>query len=335
MTPLVDLPALIADIGGTNARIAWIDRDGRTSEPVVFPIADYPSFDVALVDRVLPLTPEPPRSMVLALAANIEGEEAKLTRGHWTFAPRSLIAAYDLREIVLLNDFEALALSLPVLPSDGLLSFGPTDAVERGPKLVVGPGTGLGIAALMPVGNAWLPVRSEGGHVDLGPSSGRDFELWPHLSVDGARIDAESVLSGAGIERWYAAIMGRGGKQAPSKGVGEIVAAAASGADAAAAEAIRVFTEHLGRYTGDLALLFLARGGVYIGGGVVGRLKRLFDGDMFRASFMDKAPFSSMLSSIPISLITHPTPAFLGISALIADPARFLLDLSSRHWRAD
>ena len=329
----MELPALIADIGGTNARIAWIDRHGLTSDPVIFQIADYPSFDDAIADRVLPFAPESPKSMVLALAANINGEEAKLTRGHWTFAPRSLIGAYDLREVILLNDFEALALSLPSLPADGVRALGPPGAGDVGPKLAVGAGTGLGIAALIPVGDAWLPVRSEGGHVDFGPSSERDYELWPHLSDDGTRIDAESVLAGTGIERLYAAIMSCEGKPTISMSVGEIVAAAA-GADAAAAEAIRLFTRHLGRYAGDLALLFLARGGVYVGGGVVGRLERLFDSEVFRTSFVDKAPFGSMLGSIPTSLITHPTPAFIGISALIADPKRFLLDLSDRHWRA-
>lgn len=331
----MELPALIADIGGTNARIAWIDRHGLTSDPVIFQIADYPSFDDAIADRVLPLAPEPPKSMVLALAANISGEEAKLTRGHWTFAPRSLIDAYDLREIILLNDFEALALSLPSLPPDGLRALGPPGVDNGGPKLAVGAGTGLGIAALIPIGDAWLPVRSEGGHVDFGPSSERDYELWPHLSGDGARIDAESVLAGTGIERLYAAIVSCEGKSATSNSVGDIVVSATAGVDAAATEAIRLFTLHLGRYAGDLALLFLARGGVYVGGGVVGRLERLFDSEVFRTSFVDKAPFGSMLSSIPTSLITHPTPAFLGISALIADPDRFLLDLTDRHWRAD
>ena len=335
MTQLVALPTLIADIGGTNARIASIDRHGRTSDPVIFHVADYLSFDDAVADRVLPFLPEPPKSMVLALAANIEGEEAKLTRGHWTFAPRALISAYNLRELILLNDFEVLAMSLPSLPGSGLRSLGTSPTDERGPKLVVGAGTGLGIGALIPVGDSWLPVRSEGGHIDFGPSSKRDYELWPYLSTDGARIDAESVLAGAGIERLYAAIMGFGGTPMQSLSVGEIVSAAARGVDEAATEAITLFTRHLGRYAGDLALLFLARGGVYVGGGVVGRLESLFDSGVFRAAFVEKAPFGSMLDLIPTSLISHPTPAFLGISALIEEPSRFLLDLSGRHWRAD
>ena len=332
-TSLVALPALIADIGGTNARFALIEPDGRIGEALKFQIAEYPDFADAVTDRVLPTLAVRPRSMVLALAANLEGESAKLTHGHWTFTPRHLLTEFDLEDVVLLNDFEALALALPNLPASGLRALGDRKSGGRGPKLVVGAGTGVGVGALVPVGDAWVPVTTEGGHIDFGAAHAGDFEVWRNLPSKVSRITTETVIAGSGIENLYLAVSAVNGRDAARLSVTEIVAAARSGDDPIANEAIRLFSRHLGRFAGNMVLLYMSRGGVFIGGGVVGRLAELFDEKVFREAFCDKDPFRSMLSAIPTELITHPTPAFLGIAALVAAPTRYLVDLSGRHWR--
>lgn len=332
-TTLVPLPALAADIGGTNARFALVGSDGQVGKPIIFPIAEYPDIATALAQRILPSLTDRPLSIVFALAANIEGEQAKLTHGHWTVTPRELLTAFDLQDVVLLNDFEALALALPAFPADNLTPIGERKKDVRGPKVVLGAGTGLGVGALIPVGDAWLPVTTEGGHIDFGAVHPRDFEVWKNLPSPLGRVTTETVLAGAGIANLYLSLSAINGRDPGTVDVREVVSAARAGTDAAASEALELFARHLGRFAGDMALLYMARGGVYLGGGVVGRLGDLFDQTAFQRAFCDKTPFSAMLQAIPIHVINHPTPALLGIASLITQPARYLVDLTGRHWR--
>ncbi len=330
---LVPLPALAADIGGTNARFALLGANGEASDPIIFPIAEYSDVAAALAQRVLPSLPDRPRSIVFALAANIQGDEAKLTHGHWTVAPRALRAAFDLLDIVLLNDFEALALSLPMLSAENLKPVGERKAETRGPKLVLGAGTGLGVGALIPVGDSWLPITTEGGHIDFGAAHQTDFEVWQNLPLSVGRVTTETVIAGAGIANIYRSLKSIKGRDPGPVDVTDVVDAAKTGTDATASEAVKLFARHLGRFAGNMVLLYMARGGVYIGGGVVGRLGDLFDEQEFCRAFRDKAPFSAMLEAIPTQLITHPTPALLGIASLITQPERYIIDLTGRHWR--
>lgn len=331
--PLVALPAIIGDIGGTNARIAVVGRDGAIRDSMVFPIGDHADFAEALADRVLPSLAEPPKSAVLAIATNIEGETIRLTHGHWSFTPRELIALFGFRDVIILNDFEALSLALPSLDESQLTPIGPALRAHAGVKLVIGPGTGFGVAALAPVGDAWLPISTEAGHIDFGPASARDFDIWPNLAPD-ERVKLETVLAGAGLANLYRAIAVADGKSPAKITVPEVVARARGGSDGVATEALKLFIAHFGRFSGDLALMFLPKGGIYIGGGVTARLGELFDAEAFRAAFVDKAPYRAFMESIPVWMITDPYPAFRGIAAIINDPRRYLIDLGRRHWRA-
>ncbi len=334
---LAQHPTLIADIGGTNARFAVIGGDGAAlGDPITVAVADFRDFDSALRDAVLPALGYRPRSAVLAVAAVIDGDRAQLTNGSWTIEPRRLIGAYGFEAVRLLNDFEALALSVPHLADDALLPIGGGISRSDAPKLAIGAGTGLGVAALIPIEGRWLPMATEAGHADFGPVDRRDFEIWPHLLRSGGdRISAEMLLSGPGIERLYVAVARSGGAVDRSLSAPEIVDRAAARSDPAAAEAVDLFCGYLGRFAGSMALVFLARGGVYVGGGIAPRLAERMDSGGFRKAFEDKHPFTAFVASIGTSLITHPEPALFGLARFVTDPSRYLMDLSRWTWRKE
>jgi glucokinase len=328
-------PTIVADIGGTNARFALIGADGvALGDPITIAVSDFADFDSALGDAVLPAFGHRPRSAALAVAAVIDGDRAQLTNGSWTIEPRRLVEAYGFDEVRLLNDFEALALAVPHLADDVLLPIGGGISRSDAPKLVIGAGTGLGVAALIPVEGRWLPMATEAGHTDFGPVDRRDFEIWPHLLRSGGeRVSAEMLLSGPGIERLYVAVARSGRAVDRSLSAPEIVDRAAARSDPAAAEAVDLFCSYLGRFAGSMALVFLPRGGVYVGGGIAPRLAEQLESGGFRKAFEDKHPFTAFVASIGTSLITHPEPALLGLTRLVTDPSRYLLDLSKRTWR--
>jgi len=326
-------PTLIADIGGTNARFAIVDSGRLAGEPLRISTSGHPDIETALTGTILPALGRTPRSAVFALAAAIEGDRVQLTNGDWVIDPARLIEELRLDEVSLFNDFEALALSLPHLAERDAIPIGGGISRPDAIKLVIGAGTGLGVAAMIPVGSRWLPVATEGGHVDFGPVDRRDFEIWPHLIGAGGRISAEMLMSGEGIERLYLGVSRANGTEAASLSAAEIVDRAGARSDEAAVETIDLFCAYLGRFAGSMALTFLARGGVLIGGGIAPRIAGQIAAGRFRRAFEDKHPFTALVGSIGTSLIVHPEPALLGLAAWVADPGLYLVDLSKRTWR--
>jgi glucokinase len=324
-------PVLVADIGGTNARFALAAGDGTLSAPVRLAVAEHESLEAALQRSVLPQFAEPPQSAMIAVAAVIDKERTQLTNAPWVIEPAKLIDVFGLGEIALLNDFEALSLSLPYLSGADLATVGDGIRLANEPKLVVGAGTGLGVAALVPVDGRWLPIDTECGHIDFGPIDRRDFELWPHLTDDHSRVSAEMVLSGGGIERLYLAICRADGTASQSRAAAEIVELAERNSDPAAVETIERFAAYLGRLAGSLALVFLARGGVYVGGGIAPRIRRFIEHGGFRQAFVDKWPFESLVASIATSIIIEPDPALRGLAAFVRDPDMFATDFTTHR----
>ena len=266
----IPLPALIGDIGGTNARFALIDAGGG---PMMrFPderTADYATIDDA-IDRVLRSTELRPRSALLALAGPIAGDAVQLTNCDWVVQPKRLIARFGLADAILLNDFEALSLSLADLGPNDLDKVGGGAALPERARLVVGPGTGLGAGALIHARGTWIAVPGEGGHVDLGPVTARDMAIWPHIERKG-RVSAETLLCGPGLVRLYRAVATANDAAADLATPAAVAAAGLAGSDAIAAEAMHLFATYLGRFAGDLALVFVALGGVYLAGGISGQ----------------------------------------------------------------
>jgi glucokinase len=183
---------------------------------------------------------------------------------------------------------------------------------DGGVKVVLGPGTGLGVAALVPCGQEWRVVASEGGHVFFGPGPAEERPVFDWLWQKYGHISAEMVLSGAGLCRLYRAV--NSGHALPDP---ETIVAMAKAGDAAARAAISLFIRLLGRFAGGLALTFKASGGVYLAGGVITALNAMIDEAQFRAAFETHPPHQALLAQIPTSLVTCAEPGLLGCAALV------------------
>lgn len=328
-------PILVGDIGGTYARFALlVDAFAELRAFPVVATADYANIDQAIQACVLDKTSIQPKTAVLAVAGPVDGEAIDLTNCPWIVRPAQLIKELGFEDVVVLNDFEAQALAVSALPDKGRQLIGGGVAREGASRVVVGPGTGLGVAGLVRARKMWIPVAGEGGHVDIGPRTARDEAIWPHLARIGGRVSAEQVLCGRGLVNVYRAACAADGK-APSHGdPAEVSDAALRREDPYAVEAVDLFSTYLGRVAGDLALIFMARGGVYIAGGIFQRILPALKTDAFRAAFEDKAPHTALLREIPIFAITQPLAALTGLAAYARTPRFYGLETSGRRWAA-
>jgi glucokinase len=294
----------VGDVGGSNARWALVDEEGRLTRLRWEKCSRYSSLEEALRDYLQPLEESArPRQAALAVACPVLGDRVELTNQAWSFSIRDLEQRMGLSRLLVFNDFEALAMALPVL-EEADCEVVKTGEGEAGyPLALLGPGTGLGVGALIPNAGAWLPVSSEGGHQDLAPLNDREWEILCILRGRHGHVSAERVLSGPGLADLYAAICRLEGTVPDRSTPGEIVDGARQGEDAAAREAVGVFSAWLGAVAGDLALVFGARGGVYLGGGMVPKMTETFDRHAFGERFVAKGRFRSYLEGIPVRLI--------------------------------
>jgi glucokinase len=198
---------------------------------------------------------------------------------------------------------------------------------------VLGPGTGLGAAALLPFGDRVALQTSEAGHVDFGPADATEAALWAIIAREGRRVTAETLLSGPGLLRLYRACVERSGAPGPCSTPDEVRQAALAGTDDFAIEALRHFSRLLGRFAGDLALIFGADGGVFIGSGIAPTMADFLAASDFRRAFEDKAPYRALMAAIPTFVIMDPEPALTGLCGIAASPDRYIFD--SQIWSVD
>lgn len=327
-------PILIGDIGGTNGRFALVIENDP--EPQTFPIvqtADHSTIDEAIAVTLRQAGAVRPRSAVLAVAAPIDGDEVPLTNSHWVVRPSAMLEGLGLEDIVLVNDFEAQAMAVVALGPEHMDKIGGGEPEENAGRVVLGAGTGLGVAGLVHSGGRWIPVPGEGGHMDIGPRTPREREIFRHLAALEGRISGEQILSGRGLVNIYRAVAMSVGQAPRFTMPAEISAAALSGAEPVAVEALDLFVTCLGRTAGDLALVFMSRGGVYLTGGITQKIVPALKKDGFRAAFEDKAPHSDLMRSMPAYVITHPLAAVAGLAAYARDPSRFGVETAGRRWR--
>ena len=328
-------PVLIGDIGGTNARFALIaDRDAPAQifEPVA--TADFPDIEAAIEASVLSRTSFRPRSAIIDIAGPIVGDTVDLTNAHWVIRPRETIRRTSVEEVILLNDFEALAMALTALRPADVARIGGGEDEFSGAKVVLGPGTGLGVGALVQANGRWIPIPGEGGHVALGPAEADEFSLWPNIAPEDGRISAETLLSGRGLVALYRAVAITDGYAATLTRPAEVTQAALANSDPAAFRAVSLFCRLLGRLAGDMALVFMARGGAYIGGGISPRILPFFMTGDFRRAFETKAPHEAVMAAIPSFVIVRENPALEGLAAFARQPQRFGVNLSGRRFGA-
>jgi len=327
---------LVADIGGTHARFALASKDGegfRIDTPSVLLTAQHKNLDAAL-ETYLKENGTPALHAVAVCAAGPVtgvGDNAAIamTNCPWDVSVGSLIHATGVARPVLMNDFAALALAVPHLTGDDLFDFGGATADPAAAIAIIGPGTGLGVGAVMPTGGGnYIAVPGEGGHVDLAATTPRELAVAGELMKIHGRVSVERVLSGPGLVSLYmalAALEGRNGE--PQLTASDIAAQAREEKSPLAAEAVSLFCGWLGATAGNLALTFGARGGVYIGGGIVPAWlaadkiseNALFDAGLFRHHFLNKGRLNPWLAQIPIRVITRPDPALLGLAHAATD----------------
>ena len=328
-------PVLIGDIGGTNARFAILVDSN--AEPKTFPVvqtADFATIDEAIQSAILDRTSIIPQSAVLAVAGPVEGDEIDLTNCDWVVRPRKMMETMGFSDIIVINDFEAQALAVVALDDENLEMVCPGRSEATGSRVVLGPGTGLGMAGLVHAQHTWFPVPGEGGHVDMGPRSERDLEIFPHLERIEGRVAAEQILCGRGMVNLYRAINAADGKKPVHETPAEISSAGLDGSDPVAVETLDLFVTYLGRLAGDMALIFMARGGVYLSGGIAQKIVPTLKNGHFRAAFEDKAPHGALVKDIPVYVITHPKAALVGLAAYARTPVRFGIETQGRRWKS-
>jgi glucokinase len=328
-------PVLIGDIGGTNARFSVVeDERSPAGEPRIVKTADFATIDDAIRAAVLEHSPVRPKSAVLAVAGPVESDEIRLTNCPWVVRPKKMFSSLGLSDIVVLNDFEAQALAVVALGKEHMEKIGGGEPEHNAGRVVLGPGTGLGVAGLVHAFGGWVPVPGEGGHMDIGPRTPRDYQAFPHIEPLEGRVSGEQILSGRGLVNVYRAIALADGKAQRFSQPAEITAAALDGGDATAAEALEMFVTCLGRTAGDLAMVFMSRGGVFLTGGIAQKIVPALKKGNFRAAFEDKAPHSALLRTVPVYVITHPLAALEGLAAYARTPSLFGVETGDRRWRA-
>lgn len=314
--------AVLADIGGTYARFA-LARAGELGSILTLRTAEYERAGAAMrafLDRARP--PSPPQAAALACAGPVEDGRVQLTNGDWRIDAEEIGSELGFEEVLLVNDFASVAWSVPCLRPADLHPVGAGRAVERAPAVVLGPGTGLGVAGYLPHDGAEAVVVGEGGHVTLAAVTDREAEVLAAARDELGHVSAERLLSGDGLVRLYRILASLDGVEAPARSAGEITDAAAAQDSSLCRAAFDMFCEMLGTVAGDLALTFGARGGVYIAGGIVPKTRDAFAASRFRPRFEAKGRFRDYLARIPTSIVMHPEPAFLGLMRLIGATAR-------------
>lgn len=333
-TDKLPFPILIGDIGGTNARFSIL-LDAY-AEPKPFPnvrTADYPTIDDAIQKIVLDSSSVQPRSAILAIAGPIDGDEIDLTNCDWVVRPKDMIAQLGFEDVLVVNDFEAQALAVAAMPDEYRETLGPNNEPHMASRVVLGPGTGLGVAGLVYARRMWFPVPGEGGHVDVGPRSERDFEIFPHLKRIEGRVSAEEVLSGRGVVNIYQAVCAADGLQPAFSDPADITAHGLNRSNSQAVETLSLFATYLGRVAGDMALIFMARGGVYLAGGISQKIIPALKDPEFRAAFEDKAPHTELMGTIPTFVVTHPQAALAGLASFARTPSAYGLSMDGRRWQ--
>jgi len=310
-------PRLLGDVGGTNARFGWqANADSGIEHVLVLPCAAHETLEAA-IRTYLELKSLPmPRAGALGIANPITGDVIRMTNHHWSFSISEMQRSLGLQQLNVINDFTALALALPSIAKDNLVQVGGTVAEAYAPKALIGAGTGLGVSGLMPTdaNDHWVAIAGEGGHVTLAAQTESEYRVIELIRQRYDHVSAERVLSGQGLVDLYLALR-QMQKQQPVDvaGAAEITAWALQDKDPLALQSIDMFAGFLGSVTGDLALTLGARGGVYLGGGIVPRWLGWFETSQFRERFEAKGRFKAYLKDIPVWVINAvESPALLG-----------------------
>jgi glucokinase len=314
-------PRLLADIGGTNARFALQIDDAFVAVDVLA-CADYPTLGSAIDAYLARATAKgfptgAIRHAAIAIANPVDDDLVRMTNHHWSFSVARLRAERQLLTLLVVNDFAALAMSLPYLTPEQRERIGTGPGGGAGlsgrPIGLIGPGTGLGVSGVIQAGGQWIALAGEGGHASFAPNTDDEIQILQAVRREFGHVSAERVLSGMGLELIHRTLAGE------SLSATSITGRALGSNDAACVRTIACFCGVLGSVAGNVALTLGATGGMYIGGGIVPRLGKLFTQSTFRQRFEDKGRLAPYLARIPTWLITEQYPALVGVAAMLSE----------------
>jgi glucokinase len=308
----------MADIGATTTRCALVDAKGQELAPEIFENADFTG--VAAVLRAYldhRRASDRPNRAALAVAAPITGDEVKMVNIGWHFTQTGLRRELNLTRLQLVNDFTAVAWALPRLTPADVVQIGGGESVPGATLATLGPGSGLGVSALVPASDSWAAISGEGGHVSMPAATLEEQDVIATLRdrFDG-HCSAERVLSGPGLVNLYVTLSERAGRGHPTVVPKDVTHLAKQG-EPLARKTLAMFFAMLGTVASNLALTTGARGGVYIAGGIVPRILDELRKSEFRARFDQKGRYHEYLAAIPTYVITAPLPAFRGLKHLL------------------
>jgi len=307
--------ALVGDIGGTNSRFGVLELGSMNVRDVeVLKNDNFDGLEAAISAYVTKHGITELAAAAVDVAAPVDREEITLTNRAWTFSAESLRKAAKAQRFRLLNDFEALAWSLPHIAKEDLVQLG--GEVHENPmvKVVLGPGTGLGMATLAPLpGGQWMPIPGEMGHVTLPIVTAEELALKDRIMGKDKFSEVEDVLTGPGLFALYKAIADKPKQSTPE----QVMKAGLAGTDSAAVKTLDHFMTFLTRLAGDAAMALQARGGVYLAGGIAPSLAEKLKAPKYRAVFEEKGRLSEVMQRIPLYVITDPFPAFKGCAAAL------------------
>ena len=321
-----DSPRLIADIGGLYARFAIETSYGEFSQQRSLRCADFPSFEAAMSAYLGSLKSAAVVHAAVAIANPVDGDLVRMTNYHWQFSIEETRAHLGLETLVVVNDFTALAMALPRLASADFRQVGPGQAVKNSVIGLIGSGSGLGVSGLIPAGDGWTSLGSEGGHTSFSPADAREAAVLQFAWQQFQHVSFERLLSGPGLELTYLALAQLNQQTVKALSAPDITRLALEDKDPLCAETLEVFCNMLGTAASNLAVTLGATGGIYIGGSIVPRLGAFFDRSGFRKRFEEKGRFTNYLAHIPTFVITAPEATFMGASAILDAQLRALLN---------
>lgn len=305
------------DIGGTKTLLALAGDDGIVSERR-YPSqewSDFPALLRAFLDEA-GASSEKIASACFGVAGPVQDNRARVTYLPWVVDGKALAETFGIGKVAVVNDFAAAAQGVAELRDNDLATLQEGRGRHDAPRLLIGAGTGLGVAGLLPEGKGWRTISGEGGHIGFSPADEEQLAVWRHLWKPGGRVTAENVISGSGLAAIYASLV----KVSPCGTAFADPAAIAATAETEplARKALDLFISAYGAFAGDLALLFMARGGVYLGGGIAPKiLPRLKEGGFVRA-FRARGAHAGLMADFPIRVVTDERLGLLGALSIAA-----------------
>ncbi len=320
----VDTGLIVADIGGTNARFARVTATGQLADVHTLSVGDHAGvvqatrayLDAVTAGQGTGAGAVKLKRAAFAVASPITGDEVSLTNGPWSFSRQCVTQELGLSSLLVLNDFEALALSLPCLGAHQIRPWGAAP-VPQGMLAVVGAGTGLGVAGVLQTPQGWHAVPGEGGHATLASTDDFERQVLDHARQSFLHVSAERLLSGTGLPVLHRAVAAVLGVSSESLSTEQIIEQGLARRDAACDRTVDTFCALLGSFSGNVTLTLGARGGLYIGGGMVPRLGERFFQSAFRQRFEAKGRYSSYLQTVPTVLITDTMAALSGAAFVL------------------